>query len=105
LFAITHFLLRFILDGGKVKTAGSKAADAEVDGLYRTVIAYAGAYSTEGNKVTHKIQFSSNQAWTGTKQQRFFEVMDNQPTIKTPPIISPVSGKEGVHTLLRERMK
>ena len=30
---------------------------------------------------------------------------DNQLTIKTPPIISPVSGKESVNTLVWERMK
>ena len=56
--------------------------------LYRTMIAYSGAYSIEGNKVVHKIQFSSNQAWTGTNQQRFFEVKDNQLVIKTPPIMT-----------------
>jgi lipocalin-like protein len=95
----------FIIDPKRKPPAGPKATDAEADGLYRTMIAYAGAYNTEGNKVTHKIQFSWNQAWTGTNQQRFFEVTDNQLTIKTPPIISPVSGKESVHTLLWERMK
>jgi hypothetical protein len=37
-----------------------------------------------------------NQAWTGTNQQRFVDVKDDQLTIKTPPIISQVSGKESV---------
>jgi hypothetical protein len=64
------------------------------------MIAYSGAYSIEGNKVTHKIEVSWNQARTGTNQQRFVEVTDNQLTIKTPPIISPISGKESVHTLV-----
>ena len=69
------------------------------------MIAYTGSYSIEGNKVTHKIEISWNQAWTGTNQQRFIEVKDNQLTIKTPPIISPISGKESVHTLMWERVK
>jgi|SRR6478672_4853952 hypothetical protein len=81
------------------------ASDAEAVELYRTMIAYSGAYSVEGNKVTHKIEVSWNQAWTGTNQQRFVEVKDNQLTIKTPPIISPISGKESVHTLVWERVK
>ena len=95
----------FIIDPKRTKPAGPKATDAEAVELYRTIIAYSGSYSIEGNKVTHKIEFSWNQAWTGTNQQRFVEVKDNQLTIKTPPIISPVSGKESVHTLVWERVK
>jgi Lipocalin-like domain len=95
----------FIIDPKRTKPAGPKATDAEALELYRTIIAYSGSYSIEGNKVTHKIEFSWNQAWTGTNQQRFVDVKDNQLTIKTPPIISPVSGKESVHTLVWERAK
>ena len=69
------------------------------------MIAYSGAYSLEGNKITHKIEVSWNQAWTGTNQQRFVEVKDDQLIIKTPPIISPISGKESVSTLVWERVK
>jgi hypothetical protein len=32
-------------------------------------------------------------------------VKDDQLTIKTPPIISPTSGKQSVHTLVWERTK
>jgi Lipocalin-like domain len=95
----------FIINPKRKPPAAPKVTDAEANELYRTMIAYSGAYSVEGNKVTHKIEFSWNQTWTGTNQQRFFEVKDNQLTIKTPPIISPVSGKEGVHTLVWERTK
>ena len=95
----------FIIDPKRKPPAGAKATDAEAIELYRTIIAYSGAYSVEGNKVTHKIEVSWNQAWTGTNQQRFIEVKDNQLTIKTPPIISPISGKESVNTLVWERVK
>ena len=95
----------FIIDPKRKPPAGAKATDAEAIELYQTIIAYSGAYSVEGNKVTHKIEVSWNQAWTGTNQQRFIEVKDNQLTIKTPPIISPISGKESVNTLVWERVK
>jgi hypothetical protein len=95
----------FIIDPKRKPPAGAKATDAEAIELYRTIIAYSGAYSVEGNKVTHKIEVSWDQAWTGTNQQRFIEVKDNQLTIKTPPIISPISGKESVNTLVWERVK
>ena len=94
-----------IIDPKRKPPAGPKATDAEAVELYRTMIAYSGAYSLEGNKVTHKIEVSWNQAWTGTNQQRFFEVKDETLTIKTPPIPSPISGKESVHTLVWERVK
>jgi hypothetical protein len=95
----------FITDPKRKPPAGQTASDAEANELYRTMIAYTGAYSIEGNEVTHRIEYSWNQAWTGTNQQRFVEVKDNQLTIKTPPIISPVSGKESIHTLVWERTK
>jgi Lipocalin-like domain len=85
-----------IVDAKRKPPSGPKVTDAEANELYRTMIAYSGAYSIEGNKVIHKIEYSWNQAWTGTSQQRFVDVKDNQLTIKTPPIISPVSGKEGI---------
>ena len=62
-----------------------KAMDAGAVDLYRTIIAYSGAYSIDGNKVIYKIEYSWNQAWTGTNQQRFVEVKDNQLTIVNSP--------------------
>jgi hypothetical protein len=94
-----------IIDSKRKSPAGPKATDAEGVELYQTMIAYSGAYSLDGNKVTHKIEVSWNQAWTGTNQQRFFEVKDDILTIKTPQIISPITGKESVSTLVWERVK
>src|SRR5580658_217170 len=56
----------FIVDTKRKPPSGSKANDAEAVELYLTMIAYSGSYSIEGNKVTHKIEVSWNQAWTGT---------------------------------------
>jgi Lipocalin-like domain len=61
----------FIIDPKRKAPAGPKATEAEADELYRTLLAYSGAYSVESNKVTHKIEISWNQAWTGTNQERF----------------------------------
>jgi hypothetical protein len=38
----------FIIDQKRQPPAGPKATDAEADELYRTMIAYSGAYSIEG---------------------------------------------------------
>jgi hypothetical protein len=85
--------------------AAPKATDAEAAQLYRTMVAYSGAYSVEGDKVTNKIEVSWNQVWNGTSQQRIVEVKDNHLTIKTPPFVSPFLNKQIVATLVWERVK
>jgi hypothetical protein len=94
-----------IIDPKRKLPGGPKPTDGEANDLYRTMLAYSGSYIVEGNTVTHKIEISWNQAWTGTSQQRFIELKENQLTIKTPPLIGPISGKESVSTLLWERIK
>ena len=79
---LTGRMSLFIIDPKRKPSSGPKSTDAEAVELYRTMIAYTGSYSIEGNKVTHKIEISWNQAWTGTNQQRFIEVKDNQLTIR-----------------------
>ena len=95
----------FIANSNRKPSAGPKATDAEAADLYRTMVAYSGAYTVDGNKVTHKIEVSWNQAWSGTDQQRFIEIKDDQLTIKTLPIVSPISGEESVNTLVWERIE
>ena len=93
----------FLANPKRKPPAAPKATDAEAADLYRTMIAYSGSYSIDGNKVSHKVEFSWNQAWTGTTQQRFFEIKDDHLTITTPPIA--LSGKQTVNTLVWARIK
>ena len=95
----------FIVGGQRKRPAAAVASDAEAVELYRTMLAYAGSYSVDGNKVIHKIELSWNQAWSGTDQPRFVEIRDNRLTIKTAPSVSAISGKESVRTLVWERIK
>jgi Lipocalin-like domain len=95
----------FIANPKQRPAGGPLPTDAEAANLYRTMIAYSGTYSIEGNKVTHKVEVSWNQAWNGTDQQRLIEVKDNRLTIKTPTMVNPISGKESINTLVWERMK
>jgi Lipocalin-like domain len=68
--------------------------DAERVDLYSGLIAYAGTYSIEGNKVSHHIDASWNQSWTGTTQVRQFKIDGNSLYIKTLPAKDPITGKE-----------
>jgi hypothetical protein len=54
-----------------------------------------GKYIVEGDKVTHKIDVSWNEAWTGTDQIRFGKVEGNRLTITTAVNIDPRDGHEG----------
>ena len=83
----------FVANPKRKPAGGPMATDAEA------------ADSIDGDKITHKVEVSWNQAWNGTDQQRFIEVKDNRLTIKTPTMVSPISGKESVNTLIWERMK
>jgi hypothetical protein len=70
------------------------ATDPESIELYRGLIAYAGSYSIDGYKITHRIQTSWNQAWTGTTQVSQFNIDGNSLYVRTGPGKSPVNGKQ-----------
>jgi hypothetical protein len=79
--------------------------DEEAVRLYRSMGAYAGTYTVEGDKVVHHVDTSWNGTWTGTDQVRFFTLDGDTLTIKSAPDTSPVDGREGVGTLVWERVK
>jgi hypothetical protein len=82
-----------------------KATDAEATQLYRTMVAYAGRYKTDGDKLIQYPEVSWNQTFTGTEQTRFFEIKGDRLQYKTAPFVSPFIGKEMVATLVWERVK
>jgi hypothetical protein len=92
-------------DPARTPAAGPKATDAEAAQLYRTMVAYAGRYTIEGDKITHHVEVSWNQAWTGTDQRRFIEIKEDHLTVKTPPFINPITGKQIISTLVWERTR
>jgi Lipocalin-like domain len=61
---------------GMIVGAGRKAGETDQDraALHRTMIAYSGIYTVEGDKSTTKVDMSWNQAWVGTEQVRFFTI-------------------------------
>jgi Lipocalin-like domain len=69
--------------------------DEEKAKLFGTLVAYSGTYVVEGDKVTHKIDVSWNQSWTGGEQVRFFKVDGRTLTITTAINKNPRDGREG----------
>src|SRR5713101_475355 len=48
----------------------SKITDQERADLFKTMAAYGGTYTFDGTTITHHVDISWNQIWTGTDQLR-----------------------------------
>src|SRR5580692_5679557 len=88
---------------GRTVRAGASPAEIERVALYDTMFAYAGTYSVEAGKVTHHVDISWNEAWTGTDQIRLFEVNGNTLTLTTR-ITDPTGGTETHYAALWEKV-
>jgi hypothetical protein len=77
--------------------------DEERVELHKTMFAYAGTYSAEAGKVTHHVDTSWNETWTGTDQVRFYEIHGDTLTL-TSRAIDP-SAAEAQYTLVWEKVK
>ena len=74
--------------------------DAERVDLYNGFSSYAGTYSIEGDRVSHYVDASWNQTWTGTTQVRQFRIDGKYLYITTLPARSPVTGNECISELV-----
>jgi Lipocalin-like domain len=68
------------------------------------MIAYAGTYTTDGNKVVHHVDISWNGARVGSDQVRFYKLDGDTLTIRTTPNKSPIDGREGVCILVFQKI-
>jgi hypothetical protein len=89
-----------LVKDGRKAPAMLVPTDAERAELYSGLVAYAGDYSINGDKVSHHIDASWNQAWTGTTQVRQFRIDGQALHIKTLPAKGAFTGKETVSTLV-----
>ena len=64
--------------------AGGKATPAEAEALYRSMLSYAGPYTFEGDVVTHHVDISWNESFTGSKQTRHFKFDGDRLILSTP---------------------
>ena len=92
-----------IVRSGRHKPAGASATPAEAEALMKTLVSYAGTYSIRGNAITHHVELSWNEAWTGTDQTRLFRFDGRQLHLDTPPSPDPVDGVVSVRSMVWER--
>ncbi len=82
-----------IVSEGRKAPAGDVPSGAEQAGLYSGMVAYAGTYTIDGDKVSHHVDISWNQAWTGTTQVRQFRIIGDRLHIRSLPARSFQDGR------------
>jgi hypothetical protein len=93
-----------VLAEGRKAAAGTAPTEAEAFTLFRSMVAYAGRYTVEPDRVIHHVEQSWNQAWTGTDVVRFYKFEGGRLTLTTAPAANPRDGKMSVSTLVWERL-
>jgi hypothetical protein len=78
--------------------SGVAPTDEQSASLFRTMVSYGGTYDFDGHTVKHHIDFSWNQAWTGTTQIRDVQKDGDKLIYTTRPAPSLVDGKMSVVT-------
>jgi hypothetical protein len=81
------------------------ATDPESIDLYRGLMAYAGSYAIDGNTITHHIEASWNQAWTGTAQVSQFNIDGKSLYMRTGPGTSPITGRKSSTVFIWTRVE
>ena len=100
------YMMSVTVEENRAPPAGPVLTDEERIRLFNTIVsAYAGTYTVEGNQVTHAVEMSWNEAWTGTRQVRYFSVDGDQLTIETAPRTTSTDSREVVNTLVWDRVE
>jgi hypothetical protein len=83
----------------------SKLSNEQRAELFNSMAAYAGTFSYDGKTVTHHVDISWNENWTGTAQKRLVKLEGRKLYITTPPAPSGVDGKPVVIALEWEKVE
>jgi len=83
----------------------AKLTDQERAELFKTVIAYAGTFNVDGSRVTHNVDISWNENWTGTDQVRNVRLEGDTLYISTNPQSDGIDGRIIVAELVWEKVK
>jgi hypothetical protein len=89
---------------GRKPPASPQVTDEESVSLYRSMVAFAGRYELDGDKLIYHPEVSWNQAWNGTRQERFFEIENERLRVRSVPMVSTLTGNDTVFTLVWERV-
>ena len=99
-------MLGLIVKDGRQKPPDlTKVTDQERAELERSMISYGGTFTVNGNTVTHHVDISWNETWTGTEQVRNFKIEGRTLTISTNPQPHPIDGRVSISHLVFEKVE
>jgi hypothetical protein len=97
-------MMAIIARSDRAKPARPRPTPEEAEALVRSVVSYAGTYTIDGNEVTHHVDISWNESWTGTEQKRIARFDGNRAYLSTPPSPDPITGTMSVRTMTWEKL-
>lgn len=83
----------------------AKITDRERAELFDSLTAYAGTYSFDGKTITHHVDISWNEIWTGTDQVRDVKLDGKKLILSTRPAPNSHDGKMSVSILIWEKVE
>jgi len=98
-------MIALLVKEGRTKLADlSKATDQQRVELFNTVIAYAGTFTVDGDRVTHHVDVSWNETWTGSEQVRNISLEGRKLFIRSDPQASGFDGRQVLAELEWEKL-
>jgi len=94
-----------LIKGDRRAPAGDVPTDVEKVELFSGFFSYAGSYTVDGDKVSHHIDASWNQAWTGTTQVRQFKIEGNTLRNRTMPSKNAMTGRQSISVQTYTRLE
>jgi Lipocalin-like domain len=67
------------------------------------MVAFSGRYELNDNELIYYPEITWNESWTGTRQQRYFEISDGLLQIRSAPAASALLNTETVMTMTWKR--
>lgn len=64
----------------------ANVTDQDRAGLFKSMLAYGGKYSFDGKDITHHVDISWNEHWTGTDQLRHVRLEGRRLILSTDPL-------------------
>jgi Lipocalin-like domain len=97
--------MTIVANSARKRPAGAIATAAEAEALFRSMAAYAGTYTIQGNQIINRPDVSWNETWTGTDQIREYKFDGERLILATSPSPDAFTGNMSVRTLVWEKIK
>lgn len=97
-------MIALITRGDRKAPASGKTTAAEAEDLFRSMLSYGGTFSVAGDVVTHHVDISWNQSFTGGDQKRNFRFDGERLLLSTPQSLDPIDSKMSVRIMTWQRV-